>query len=147
MAAYLRDVQVGDQLIITNKLGLALVRGRRKDGSQFWYVPNRVQKTGAGDVEKYFGLVQVSDPAAKLLTLHITPTMATWSTHQYDTDRGFPGVVHYSALRVVVRLSNIHLAPHEETDIRRTGQGPRPTTKGIGTGFKPYRTKERLLIQ
>lgn len=147
MAVYLKDVQVGDQLIITNKLGLALVIGRRKDGSGYRYVPNKTQQAGLDDIEKYFGLVQAHDPDAKLLTLHITPILPTWDTHQYDTRKGLPGVVHYSALRVVVRLSEVHLEPHAETSVRRTGYGPRVTTRGIGSGFRPYRTLERVIIQ
>lgn len=147
MAVYLKDVQVGDQLIVTNRLGLALAIGRYKDGSEYRYVPSRTQKAAAADIEKYFGLVQAHDPDAKLLTLHITPILSTWDTHQYDTRKGLPGVVHYSALKTVSRLSTVHLAPHEETSIRRTGYGPRPTTSGIGTEFKAYRTLERVIIQ
>lgn len=146
MAIYLKDVQVGDQLIITNKLGLALAIGRRKGGEGYRFVPNKPQKAGIDDIEKYFGLVQGNDPDTQILTLHITPILPTWDTHQYDSRKGLPGVVHYSALRVVQRLSTVHLAPHTEESVRRTGYGPRPTTKAIGTEFKPYRTLERIII-
>jgi len=146
MATYLKDVQPGDQLIITNKLGLALALGRYKDGSGYRYVPNRRRVAKDLDLVKYFGLVQANNPDAQLLTLSITPMLITDQTHQYETRGTLPGVVHYSALRDVLRLSPTHLEPHTEESVHRTGYGPRPTTKAIGTAFKPYRTMERIRI-
>lgn len=136
------DLEVGDELILYMRLGLALETGRRPDGTAYRYVPGKPQRARSGALTRCMATVRENDTDAKILTVN-TVGINSWR-RPMSSSPNLPAEIHYSSLQKVLLISPEAFEPRDED--RSGGLEARPTTSGIGTNFKPYHTLENILI-
>lgn len=136
------DLQVGDEIQAYLRQSMPLEVGRRPDGSAYRYVPGRPQKASSSGISRFNGTVVANDATNRIITLNTVGINSR--RNPISTSPGLPAEIHYSTFHRVFQFSAINFEPREE--IRRGGNYYRPTTAGIGTNYKPYRTLTAIHI-
>lgn len=132
-----RDLKAGDQVLGFMRLGLALEKGRRADGeSIFRFVPSRPQKASSSAFTRWHGFVNSND--TKLGILKVTVT-AVNSLGFATGKESLPAEISYTALSRLRIYSKIAFEPKPE-------KSSRPTSKGFGTAFKPFKTLTEVIL-
>ena len=136
MVVRIADLKAGDEIVGFMRLGLALEKARRADGESIYrYVPSRPQKAGPSALTRWHGLVSSNDTTNKILKVTVTALNSVMFTGREH----LPAEVSYSSLGRVRVYSTIAFEPKEE-------KVTRPTSKALGTAFKPYRTLTEVLL-
>lgn len=133
----IRDLKAGDQILGFMRLGLALEKGRRADGeSIFRFVPSRPQKASSWALTRWHGFVNSNDTEIGILKVTVTAVNSLGFTTGRES---LPAEISYTALSRVRIYSEISFEPKPE-------KVSRPTSKALGTGFKPYKTLTEVIL-
>ncbi len=136
MVIRITDLKAGDEILGFMRLGLALERARRADGEAIYrFVPSRPQKAGPSALTRWHGLVSSNDTTNKILKVTVTPV----NSLMFAGREHLPAEISYTALSRVRIFSKISFAPRPEKITR-------PTSKALGTAFKPFRTLTEVLL-
>ncbi len=131
----INELQQGDELICYMRLGLALERTVKGDGSPYRKVPRKPQRARSGALTRFTGVVQLNNTTAEVLTIFTTRLD---SQKIAVNDTALTADIHYSAFRRIQRLSKFHTEAFETF-------GGRPTKReGLGTNRKHFRTLEEI---
>jgi hypothetical protein len=68
----INELQQGDELICYMRLGLALERAVKGDGTPYRKVPRKPQRARSGSLTRFTGVVLRNNTAAEVLTVHTT---------------------------------------------------------------------------
>jgi hypothetical protein len=138
----LLELVAGDEIQAFLRTGLALEVGRDKEGIGYRYVPNKPQKASHLAIARFQGTVVFNDINNRVIMVDTVGI-----NHKRTPLASSPAMraeISYTAFSRVFLLSKINFEPKEER--RRSGSAFRPTTVGLGTNYKPYRTLEAVHI-
>lgn len=136
------DLKPGDEVQAYMRLSLALEVGRYKDGTPYRFVPGKPQRASERAITRFQGTVIANDVLRGILCVN---TAAINSIRRpLSNSINMVAEISYSSFDRVFILSPYSYEPRPE--IRRGGNMYRPTTKALGTNYKPYRTLEALHI-
>ena len=131
----------GDELICYMRLGLALMRVRRKDGTAYRQVPKKPRRTRSLDLTRFTGIVLENNSTTKVITIMSTVLNSHTIAQSSALEPPLRVDVHYTAFSRVQLLSKFH------TPGRTDAFPSRPTsTEGLGTDSKAFRTREDVDI-
>lgn len=123
------DLEPGDQVFGWLKIGFALKKGRTPGGRVYMYVPSKPSRFDNDDLQQFSGLVVRNDTEKCILSLEVS----RMNRFLQAVGETLPVEIHYRALKRL-RFMSQHAYPAREE------YPARPTRRGIGTGFNPYRT-------
>lgn len=130
---------MGDELICYMRVGLALEKAVKGDGSPYRMVPRRPQRARSSALTKFTGVVTQNNTVAGVLTCYTTRVDRRKIAVNASNEISLSADIHYSAFRKVLRLSKFH------TPGRTDRYNSRPTsTEGLGTESKAFRTLEDI---
>lgn len=127
------DLRPGDSIFGWMKLGYALRKQRRADGSLYRDVPSRHDRFDKDDLQNFIGMVISNDPVNHILTVD-TSRMTKMGR---SVEPPLRSDIHYLALKRIRYISAYAHAPRPQNPLR-------PTNVAIGTGFQAYRTQEEV---
>ncbi len=138
---HISELQIGDELICYMRLGLALEKTVRGDGSAYRRVPRKPQRARSTALTRFTGVVVANNAAASVLTVYTTRMDSRKiAVGASPIEPSLSADVHYSAFGRVQRLSKYHTEPFESF-------GGRPTKRqGLGEQKKPFRTLEEIKL-
>lgn len=136
-AVRIQDLEPPNEVYGYMRLGLAVTKVRRVDGSLYAVVPNKPQKAGPDDLTRFQGVVVNNNTTEQVLTLYITSTDSMMRAMNKDQSR-LRVDIHYSAFSRLRLISQINYPPH---DYNLTFPANLEDA-----AFKPYRTFTEVLI-
>jgi len=136
-AVRIQDLNPPDEVYGYMRLGMAVTKVRRVDGSLYAVVPNKPQKAGPDDLTRFQGVVVNNNTDEQVLTLYITSTDSMMRAMNKSQSR-LRVDIHYSAFRRLRLISQINYPPH---DFNYTFPA-----NFEDAAFKPYRTFTEVLI-
>ena len=134
---HVSELVPGDELICYMRMGLALEKVVRGDGSAYRRVPPKPGKVKnrSDALARFTGTVIRN--LAEVLTVSVTRMD---SMKIGVNDESHVADIHYTAFKRVQLLSKVHTEPFET-------YGGRPTKReGLGTQRKPFRTLEDVKL-
>lgn len=129
------DLKPGDSILAWLKIGFALQKSRRVDGTLFYSLPSRADRFDKSDLQQFVGNVVHNDTVNHILM--VNASRMTSKTQAVEPP--LLAEIHYLAFKRVRLISPHAFAPKAENPLR-------PTRKGIGTGFYPYRTQTEVML-
>ena len=129
------ELQPGDPILGWMKLGYALRKERRVDGTLFRSVPPKPDRFGHDDLQQFTGIVTKNDTVNHIL--HVECSRMTSYTRAVEAP--LPAEIHYLAFKRLRRVSKHSYSPREQNPLR-------PTQQAFGTGFYAYRTQEEVQL-
>ncbi len=121
------------------RLGLALERTVKGDGTPYRKVPRKPQRARAGALTRFTGVVVLNNTTAEVLTVYTTRLDSQSIAVGDRREASLTADIHYSAFQRVRRLSKFH------TPGKTNAFPSRPTsTEGLGTASKAFRTLEDI---
>lgn len=138
---HIRELQPGDELICYMRLGLALERAVKGNGSPYRKVPRKTQRARSTALTRFTGIVLNNNTVAGVLTVQTTRMDSMKIAVGDLVEPSLSADIHYTAFQRVQRLSKF-------SSPGRTNSYPsRPTsTEGLGTQPKAFRTLEEIVI-
>jgi len=136
-AVRIQDLVNGNEVYGYMRLGLAVTKVRRVDGSLYAVVPNKPQKAGPDDLTRFSGTVVNNNTDEQVLTLYITSTDSMMRAMNKDQSR-LTVDIHYSAFSRLRLISQINYPPREDNLTFPANLKD--------AAFKPYRTFTEVLI-
>lgn len=134
-AVRITDLVPGDEIYGYMRLGLAITKAVRGNGSVYGIVPSRTQRAGPSDLTRWQGTVIQNNVSENVISCNITAT----SSEMLPLNRESLSVdIHYSALKRLRLLSKINFEPHPWNN---TFPANFPDA-----AFKPYRTFTEVLL-
>lgn len=132
----IKDLKAGDEVLGFMRLGLALEKRRSADGETiFRIVPKRPQKASSSALTRWYGLVSSNDTVTGILKVTVTAV----NSQGFAGRESLPAEVSYTALSRLRIYSKIAFEPRPE----KVG---RPTSKALGTAFKPFKTLTEVIL-
>ena len=136
-AIRIQDLEPPNEVYAYMRLGLAVTKVRRVDGSLYGIVPSKPQKAGPDDLTRFQGVVVNNDTTEQVLTLYITSTDSMMRALNKSQSR-LRVDIHYSALSRLRLISQINFEPREDNLTFPANLKD--------AAFKPYRTFTEVLI-
>lgn len=134
---HVTDLQPADEVQAWMRLGFAIRKARKTDGTIYRYVPAKAQKAKPGDLTSFSGIVIQNDVTEKVLTLQVADNNSLMRPTSYG--ESLIVSISYSSFGRLRRISKFTFEPKEESKTR-------PTGKALGTAFKAYRTAEEVSL-
>lgn len=123
------------------RLGYALGKSRRADGSMYMYVPNKPRRAREPDFTRFIAWVVNNDPSRQVITVHASFMSSDWRPINAQT--GLQAEIPWIALKRVMKYSDFHYHGDPPTD-------PSRPTKNDAFGYtqkKPYRTLTQVRLR
>ena len=134
-AVRITDLVEGDEVYGYMRLGLAIERVRRVDGTIYGQVPSKPQKAGPSALTRWQGTVRANNVAENVLTCQVTATTSDMLPVNRET---FLVDMHYSSFKRLRLISKQNFFPREANN---TFPANFPDA-----AFKPYKTFTEVLI-
>lgn len=141
MSVAIETLREGQELHCYMRLGLALKKGRTREGRPFYYVPSKPRAADSSDLTRFLGWVMVNNPSTGVITVRVTG-MNSLSMPIQNIDVG-EASIHYSSFRRVRLVSPVAFAPVQPIPGDVGGKGwkrPGSISSSGSTAKLPYRT-------
>ena len=136
---HIYDLALGDELLCWMRLGLALSKGRRADGTIYRFVPTKPGRTKAGDLTRFTGFVVQNNPDNEVLTVQVTPNSSF--SRAYSPRETSQADIHYSAFQRIRKFSLVSFEGREHPSNRPT----RVAAFGHAD-YQPYKTVSEVIL-
>ena len=127
------DLKPGDSIFGWMKLGFALRKQRRVDGSLYRDVPTRHDRFDKDDLQQFIGMVIANDTVNHILTVDTS----RMTKMERAVEPPLRSEIPYLFLKRVRYISKYAHFPRPQNPLR-------PTQIAKGTGFYAYRTQEEV---
>lgn len=129
------DLVPGNEVYGYMRLGLAVEKVRRVDGTVYGRVPHKPHRIGPSDLTRWQGTVYINNVSENVLTCNITATTSDMTP--INRESLFVDF-HYSAFSRLRLLSQINHEPHQHNNTF--------PANFADAAFKPYKTFTEVLI-
>ena len=127
------ELKQGDPIMGWMKLGFALRKQRRVDGTLFRDVPSQHDRFDKDDLQQFVGMVLANDTVNHILTVDV----ARATPMKRAVEPPLPADIHYLAFKRIRLVSKFAHTPRVQNPMW-------PTQQAIGTAFQAYRTQEEV---
>jgi len=127
------ELRPGDSILGWMKIGYALRKQRRADGTIFRDVPSRHDRFDKDDLQNFMGMVIANDTVNHILSVDC----ARMTKLERAVEPPLRADIHYLAFKRVRLVSKYAHFPRPQNPLR-------PTQVAMGTGFYAYRTQEEV---
>jgi hypothetical protein len=133
---YVTDLLPGDEIQGWMKLGFALKKQRRVDGTLFYAVPDRASNVEKDDLTRFVGWIVSNNTTTHVLVVEVVHLNSRGRVYGDPIQT----TLHYSVLKRVRKISRISYPARAQNPLR-------PTHVAIGTGYSAYRTVEEVMLK